>query len=382
MFRYNNLLFISLLIIFGTSSMRCTKGESVAALPESNSSTNLKNVRTLSVTIDEAQDEIQATGTTTPLASTKIAASVSGLIVSFPIKEGDVVKKGQVLATLDQRGYRLTLRQAEANIEAAKVAVDAATREKNRFQRLMQEDATAKAQFDQVMDKFRGAEAAMKQAMVARDMAKKALSDTLIKAPYNGIVVKKLASVGDFATSMPPTVLLTMMDIHALELKISLPEPELPRIAPQAEIEANFTSINRTIRTRISRIVRNVDPMTRSFEVIAEIPNADLSLKPGLFGKVTISASGPRKRLLLPMQAVVDEGSGIFSLYLVQGRNARRVEVKIAAAGQDKVEILSGLNGLEEVILDSSGLLDGDPIFPHPMGAIKSDQNIKAEAHQ
>jgi membrane fusion protein, multidrug efflux system len=344
-------------------SASCKNRATLANLPEPGaSSTASRIVRVARLQSVESSDAIQATATTAPRASTKVMPVVPGLIISLPVQEGDVVKKGQVLATIDQRNYKLTLRQAEVAMEQARLAIDATTREKERFARLMKEDATAKAQFDQVMDRARGAEIALKQTQVARDMAQKALGDTVLRAPYNGVVIKRLVSLGDYATSMPPTVILVMMDISTLELKISLPEPELPRVNQGASLTAKFSSLNESYQTTILRIVRNVDPMTRSFEAVAELPNEKLLLKPGLFADVTITTSTPRKRLLAPSQAVIDEGSGLFSVFVNQGGVARRVEVKVMTASSEQIEILAGLQGQEEVILDASGLLDGDAI--------------------
>jgi membrane fusion protein, multidrug efflux system len=344
----------------------CKKSDAVVQLPQSGATTK-RSVRTVIVRADVTTDVISATGTTAALSTTKIMPLVTGLITTLPVKEGDTVKRGQVLAVLDQRGYRLSVAQAEAAIGAARVAVDATTREHERFKRLMQQDATAKAQYDQVLDRLHGAQAAMKQAQVARDMARKALGDTVVRAPYAGVITKKLASVGDYATAMPPTVILAMMDIHALELKVALPEPELQRVEENARITAKLTSNERTVTTKISRIIRSVDPMTRSFEIIAEIPNDDLSLKPGVFADVKITTSKPRRRLLLPTAAVVDEGGGVLAVFLAQASVARRVEVKAAVASQEETEILSGLNGGEEVVLDASGLMDGDTIDAKPL---------------
>jgi multidrug efflux system membrane fusion protein len=126
----------------------CKSNSSLAHLPE-NSGNGPRRVRTVPIVADTTKDVIQASGTTASMSTTKVQPVIPGLIRSLPVKEGDVVKQGQILALLDQRNYQLTLRQAEAAIASAKVAVDATTREKGRFQKLMQEDATARAQFDQ-----------------------------------------------------------------------------------------------------------------------------------------------------------------------------------------------------------------------------------------
>jgi membrane fusion protein (multidrug efflux system) len=367
------------------ASAGCRRGEPLASLPtEAQRAGGAREVRTVRPRVAHGSEEISATGTTAPRSMTKVMPLVPGLIVSMPVKEGDSVKKGQQLATIDQRGYRLNVRQAEAAIASARVALDATRREKERFQKLMQEDATARAQFDQVMDRFRGAEAAMNQALVMRDMARKALGDTVLRAPYAGVVVKKLASVGDYATSMPPTVLLAMMDIASLELKIALPEPELDRVAQGARVSARFASLGKSVETTVSRVVRSIDPLTRSFEAIAEIPNPELALKPGLFADVKIASAKPRRRLLLAAAAVVDEGGGVFSAMAVafDGRGssapaagasplrsgvARRIEIRIATVDRETSEVLSGLEGSEELILDPGlNVMDGDQVQVKP----------------
>jgi multidrug efflux pump subunit AcrA (membrane-fusion protein) len=120
--------------------------------------------------------------------------------------------------------------------------------------------------------------------------------------------------------------------------------------------------MERTIIATVTRIIRNVDTMTRSFTVVVEIPNKDMSLKPGLYARVKIATSKPRRRILVPTEAVVDEGNGVHAVFTAEGEVARRREVRVAAAGQGETEIVSGLAGSEILVLNPSGLLDGDKI--------------------
>jgi RND family efflux transporter MFP subunit len=343
----------------------CNEKTSVARLPEATAS-GPRSVRVAPVVPVMDRDRIRATGTAAAVSTTKVMPLVPGLIKKLPLKEGDVVKRGQVLAVLDQRQYKLTQRQAQAAMEAAQVGLSATTREKQRFEKLLKEDATARAQYDRVLDKFRGAQAQMKQARVALDMAKKALGDTVLRAPYDGVVVKKIASLGDYATSMPPTVILVLQQVSTLEVKISLPEPELQRVEEGAAAEVRFPSLgDRKVEAKISRVIRTVDPMTRSFEAVVEIDNGDMSLRPGIYARVQIATAKPRRRLLVPDQAVVDEGSDVFVVFVLDGETARRREVRVAAAAREgQTEIVSGLKGGETVIVDAIGLLDGDPVRP------------------
>lgn len=340
------------------------KEERKLQLPSSASSSGPRKVRVGRVEVKMDRDRIRATGTAVARSTTKIMPLVPGVIMRLPLKEGDRVRKRQVLAVLDQRSYRLRLRQAEAALEGARVAMSAAEREKKRFEQLLKVDATARAQYEQVRDKYRGAQAQLKAAAVGLAMARKALSDTTLRSPYDGIVYKKMASIGDYATSMPPTVLMVLMQVSTLELKVSLPEPELQRVAPGAAARIHFPSIDREVKASVSRVLGAVDPLSRSFEVVIELDNDDLKLKPGLYATVSIATSKPRRRLLVPNEALVDEGSGVYAVFVLQGDRARRRRVRAAAAGRGKTEIISGVDGSEQLILDAAGLLDGDVVRP------------------
>jgi len=157
-------------------------------------------------------------------------------------------------------------------------------------------------------------------------------------------------------------IILVMMEIGTLELKVSLPEPELQRVAEGAPVQVRFQSMDRKVQAKISRIVRSVDTVTRSFQVIVEIPNEDMSLKPGLYARVRIAASKPRRRVLVPSEAIVDEGSDVYSVFVLENGVAKRREIRSTTADSNRTEVLTGLKGGEIVILDPAGLLDGDPV--------------------
>ena len=344
----------------------CKKEGNLAKLPAAGAAraSGPRQVRAARVVLKATSELIQATGTTMALSMTKVMPLVPGLIMRLPVKEGQRIRKGQVLAQLDQRGFKLGLRQARAAIEMAEVGVSAARRERDRFTKLLKGGATNRATVDQINDKVLGAEAGLKQARIALDMGKKALADSTIRAPYDGIVVKKLASMGDYATAMPPTVLFIIMEVHKLELHISLPEPEMGRVKEGLAVTADFTSIGKEVTGKIARIVNSVDPMTRSFTAIVEIPNKGMILKPGLFAKIKIKTSAPRQRLLVPKDAVVDEGKGVYAVFLLndQGLKATRRVVSVTESGEGMTEVVDGLKGGETVVLDPAGLVDGQPV--------------------
>jgi len=363
------------------ASSGCQKERDLPALPTtaSQSAAGPRQVRTDKLALSSTTEVVRANGTTMALSMTKVMPLVPGLITRLTVKEGDRVKKGQLLAQLDQRGFKLGLRQARAAVEMAEVGVSAAKRERDRFEKLLRGGASTQATVDQITDKFLGAMAGLKQAKIAVEMGQKALRDSTLRSPYDGIVVKKMVSIGDYATSMPPTVLFILMETHTLELHVSLPEPEMGRVKVGLAVTANFTSVGREVSGKIARIVNSVDPMTRSFTAIVEIPNRDMDLKPGLFARVEIKTTAPRQRLLVPKEAVVDEGSGVYAVYLLEGNVARRRPVKVTESGAGKTEVTGGLTPGRTLILNPVGLTDGQrvaaaaaaPAKPAPKAAAK-----------
>ncbi len=367
--QYFNIFPIIVAIVLPALSLcGCKKEGDLAKLPAAGakSSTDPRQVRTARISSAVTSDLIKATGTTRALSRTSVKPLVPGLIVRLTVREGDRIKKGQVLVQLDTRGMKLGLRQARVAVEMAEVGVSAAKRERGRFEKLLRGGASTQAQVDQISDKYLGAAAGLKQARIAVEMAEQALRDSSLRAPYNGIVVEKMVSLGDYATSMPPTILFTLMETHTLELYISLPEPELGRVREGSPVTAHFKSISRTMEGKIARIVNNVDSMTRSFTAIMEVPNKDLSLKPGLFAQVEVKTSAPRRRILVPKEAVMDEGSGVYAVYLTDGKRARRRAVQITESGKGKTEVMDGLKAGETLILDPAGLSDGEAVEVTP----------------
>lgn len=358
-FTYTLALFLPLLVASG-----CAKKKNLPKLPASGaqSAAGPRQVRTALAAVSVTSDTVKATGTAMALSMTKVMPLVPGLIIRLPVKEGQQIKKGQILAQQDQRGFKLGLRQAKAAVEMAEVGVSAAKRERDRFEKLLRGGASTQATVDQITDKFLGAAAGLKQARVAVEMGQKALKDSVIRAPYNGIVVKKMVSIGDYATSMPPTVLFILMETHIMELHISLPEPEMGRVEVGLAVTADFTSVGQKVTGKIARIVNNVDPMSRSFIAIVELPNPEMAIKPGLFAQVEVKASAPRRRLLVPKEAVVDEGKGVYSVFTTDGKKASRRVVQVTQGGQDKTEVLSGIAAGVTLILNPAGLTDGQVV--------------------
>lgn len=238
-----------------------------------------------------APSEGRTTGTTVAHAEAHIAANASGVIISIPVKEDDKVKKGDLLFKQDARDAQLRARQAKTALDGAQVALRAAEADYNRTKAMVEQGAMNRAALDAIQARYDGARVGVEQARVVLQMAQKGVADTVVKSPMDGVVVTKFRSEGDMATMMPPTVVLLIQDLSVLDLHVRLPESALKQIKVGDTLTVDFEAVGVGLEAKIVRILPTVDPRTRMIEVIAEIPNPDMRLRPGLLANVQLGAA-------------------------------------------------------------------------------------------
>jgi len=128
----------------------------------------------------------------------------------------------------------------------------------------------------------------VQQGEAALAMAQKGIADAVVKSPLDGVVTAKLKSEGEMATMMPPTVVLLVQEQGTLDLRFRLPEKSLATVKPGGAVKARFDALGVTRDAKIVRIQPTVDARTRTIEVVAELDNRDLTLKPGLLAEVEL----------------------------------------------------------------------------------------------
>ena len=240
--------------------------------------------------------EGHTTGTTYPRAESQVGPNAGGVIAQILVKEGDRVRKGQVLFRQDTQDASLRVDQARAALEAARVNLRAIETEYTRTKSMFDQKAISHMQWDSVVARKDGAAVGVSQAQVALNMAEKALADSTVRSPINGLVVSKLKSEGEMATMMPPTVVLVIQDQSVLELRFRLPEKSLTQIKVGDEVNASFEALSLKRVAKVSRIQPAVDARTRTVEVVGEIPNPDGALRSGLLAEVEVGDDKPQNK--------------------------------------------------------------------------------------
>jgi RND family efflux transporter MFP subunit len=222
-----------------------------------------------------------------------LTPKVSSTVTRVLVRDGDIVKNGQALVVLDTQDFALRTQQAEAALQAAKVQLDSAKLDWNRAKALLDDKAVPQAQFDMADARLKGAQAGVLQAETAVAMGRKAFRDATIHAPFNGLIVKRLVNEGEYASVMPATPLVIVEEVDPLDLRIQIPSTDLNKAKAGDMVKVRFPATGQTLEARLTRVVAAMDPRTRTFSAIAELPNKDHALRSGLYAEVSFAASTP-----------------------------------------------------------------------------------------
>ena len=222
-----------------------------------------------------------------------LTPKVSSTVTMVHVRDGDVVKAGQALVTLDTQDFRLRVEQAEAARRAAQVQLDSAKLDWSRSKTLLADKAVPQAQYDAMDARLKGAQAGLAQADTALAMARKALRDATIYAPFSGIVVKRLVNEGEYASVMPATPLVIIEEVDPLDLRIQLPAPLVAKVRAGDRVRVRFPATGQTIEAPLIRVVAALDPHSRTFSAVAELANHDHALRSGLYAEVALAGAPP-----------------------------------------------------------------------------------------
>lgn len=292
---------------------------------------------------------IESLGTLRANESADLTTTITETISDIRFRDGQRVEAGQVLLAL-------TNREQLAELSAAEADLDEARQQFQRVQDLAQRGQESRAVLDQRQREVSTAQARL-QAVEAR------LSDRLIIAPFDGVVGLRNVSVGSLLT--PGTIVTTLIDDSVMKVDFTVPESFLSQVQPGLRIEARTAAFaDELFIGEVVSINNTVDPVTRAFQVRGEIPNPDLTLKPGMLMLVTL-ASRERNGLTVPEEAILSRGRD-HHVFVVAGDDelsAERRSVRLGMRLPGHVEILDGLEAGERVVIHGGfRLSDGDAI--------------------
>ena len=363
----------------------------------------------------EIPSYIEASGSLIAFETTDVAPLVPGKITETPINEGRFVRRGDVLARMDDRDAKLRVQQADAAVKQAEAAVKQAKEtlgmsagasdptlvaevesaratwklaevNEQRYANLLRTGDVSQAQYDEFKARADTARStydtalakaksgwasidvqlsALASATASRDIARKALADTVIVAPLDGYVAERPTAVGEWVTTASRIVTIVQSDRLKLLLQVSESDAARVKTGMSAAVKVDAFP-DRDFAGSVATIIPALDPAARALIAVIVVPNAEGLLKPGMFGTAKVLESAAVVRgVVVPRDAIVRTPAGASLVYVVSGDRAVAHTVQVGQQVDGMVHIVSGIDEGVDVVTSGAGALsDGAAILP------------------
>lgn len=400
--RHSNLTLTALFpLIIALTLAGCHGVDPQAAGPRNNAAAALP---TKAVRLVPAAERALARTATAPgtLAADEQAAlsfKVTGRLSALSVDLGSIVTKGQTIAELDPRDFKMRVDQAEAALQQARVrlglppqgeddqivaentslvrqaraVLEEARLNRERAMRLVKDGVQAQAELDRTdsafkvadsryqdaMEEVRNREAVLVQRRSELAIARQQHADATLYAPFDGSVRERRASMGEYLAVGAPVV--TIVRVHPLRLRVELPEREAIGVRAGLPVRVTVEGDTNVYSGRVVRLSPAIQEQSRTLVIEAEVDNQHGKLRPGSFAKAEIQTSTTAGVITVPMSALVTF-AGIQKVFTVKDNKAVERPVVTGQREDDWVEITEGLKAGEMVVTTPGNLVTGQPV--------------------
>ncbi|MDP2156381.1 MAG: efflux RND transporter periplasmic adaptor subunit, partial [Nitrospirota bacterium] len=298
--------------------------------------------------LSQADEYIETSGTVKAKTTSIVSSRIMGTVTSLKVKEGDRVQAGQVLAIIDGSDLVQRVMAAEKGVETARQQKALADITYQRYKNLHDEKALTGQELDQVETQKKVSKLEYERAQAMHQEAQVYHGFTRVTAPVSGVVTEKKTDLGSMA--VPGMPLFTIEDTSGYRIEANIDEKHAGKVKQGMEARIYIEALGREIRGIITEVVPSVDSMTRTF--LVKISISGEGLRNGSYGKVSIPA-GKKEALLVNKKAIVEKGQ-LTGVYVVDANSI--VTYRLIRPGRlygDRVEVLSGLNTNERIIVDN-----------------------------
>ena len=326
---------------------------------------------------------LQATGSTAAVNSADLVARVAGFVQAIKYKDGDFVKKGQVLFIIEQQPYALKVEQAKASEASARASLANAQTNYTRQADLVKSGSTTQAKLDDAITSRDSAQASLDQSVASLKQAEIDYTYTSVAAPFDGIVTARKVSLGAYVSSNPPATLASIVQAAPIYVNFNINERDVLRIraeirkrglTPQdlkkVPVEVGLqTDEGYPLKGHLDYASPTVDASTGTLTARAVLDNSKRVMLPGMFVRVRVPTEKVPNALLVPDTALGNDQSG---RYLLVVNKDNVVEQRTVTVGQREGAlrvIEKGLKPDDQVIV--AGLLravPGQKVEPHTAG--------------
>jgi HlyD family secretion protein len=310
-----------------------------------------------------------------------VSAKIQGRLAELRVEEGSRVREGELIARLESRDYEAQVHRATASVERAQADLAETERQARVARGLTAEKVLAQDSLDAADSRVRIAQAQLGQARADLGYAQAQLANTRILAPFTGVVVKKMAEVGESVAPIPPGVNLStssgavvaLADLDTLETEVDVSESNVARLGPEQPAEVTVEAFpDRKYRAVLRQIIPTADRTKATVQVKVTLLEKDPQLRPEMSAKVQFlerqkAESAEPSAVAAPVisapAAAIVQRDGRAVVFEVVGGRARQRGVVAGAERQGQVVVKEGLRGTETLVVrPPETLKDGDAV--------------------
>jgi len=309
-----------------------------------------------------------------------VSAKIQGRLAELDVDEGSSVTAGQVIARLDNADLQAQIEVARAGVQQATADLTEKQRQLRLMQTLANDGVVSQDQLQSAMSRVSLAEAALSQSKATLSVAEANLQNTIIRAPFSGVVVKKMAEVGESVAPIPPGVnlstssgaIVSMADMATLEAEADVSETNIAKLQRNQPAEVSLDAIpDHSYRAVLRQVIPTADRTKATIMVKVRLLEKDANLRPEMSAKVTFleREAEPSRMdkpiITVPKDALVAKNGSTAVFVVDEQKKVHLVPVSIRGERQDEVIVDQGLGGTEALVLHPpSNLKDGDTVRP------------------
>ena len=278
-----------------------------------------------------------------------VAAQIAGRVVELRFDVGDYVKKGEVIARIDERAASQAVAASEAQVREAEAALRSARAEYERSKQLLAQKFLSQAALERAEAQYKSAQERVSALVAGAAQAATERGFATLVAPYSGIVSARHVELGEMATPGKP--LMSGFDPGTLRVTATVPQAQVAVIQAGAKARIELPSVAKWIDATQLIIVPAADPRTHTTQVRLALPQDVRGIYPGIYARAHF-VTGRKSALLVPRAAVIRR-SELTAVYVIAEGPAQLRQVRLGAVGDERsVEVLAGLRPGERVALE------------------------------
>lgn len=386
-------------MVLASLTAACGGGEATPAGGAAAAASGPRSVQVIEAREARMERTIAVTGTLAAEEQVTVSFKVTGRLESLAVDLGSQVAQGDVIGTLTPTDFLLRVSQSDAALQQArarlglpaggsddgvileetavvrqaKAVLDQARLTRDRAQAFLKDGIGSQASFDEADASFKVAEgryqdaieevrnrqALLTQRRTELELARQALTDSTLRAPFAGRVRERHATPGQYLATGSPVV--TIVKVNPLRLRLSIPEREAAAVRQGLAVRVMLEGDPTPHAGRVARISPAIEESSRTLSIEAEVANPTGVLRPGAFANAEVVTESTDLAILVPESAIASF-AGVDKVFVVAEGKARERRVTLGRRHGGQVEVLTGLKPGEPVVAVPGNLVDGEPV--------------------